>query len=311
MHLQLNQNKPKILISKCLEFDSCRYDGQIIHNKFIQKLKNHVDFITICPEVEIGLGTPRDPINLIHEKNKKILYQSSTNKDLTNEMMNFTNNYLKKIKKIDGIILKSKSPSCGIKTTKIFSNKKLNKSIKNGSGLFSYYLIKKFPNIPIIEDMELNEISLRNQFYSSIFILCDFRNIITIKQLYDFHEKHKLQMMSRNQLDLKKMGKVAANHENKTLKQTLNDYFDLLLKILKKKPTNGSHVNTQMHAFGYYKNHLSKKDKLEFLNLLDNYKKNNEPITNILNVFNNWNMKFENEYLLNQSYFMPYPKELI
>ena len=125
----MNQNKPKILISKCLEFDSCRYDGQIIHNKFIQKLKNHVDFITICPEVEIGLGTPRDPINLIHEKNKKILYQSNTNKDLTNEMMNFTNNYLKKIKKIDGIILKSKSPSCGIKTTKIFSQNEVSKIV--------------------------------------------------------------------------------------------------------------------------------------------------------------------------------------
>ena len=60
----MNYKKPKVLISKCLEFDACRYDGQIITNKYIRTLKKHIDFITVCPEVEIGLGIPRDPIHL-------------------------------------------------------------------------------------------------------------------------------------------------------------------------------------------------------------------------------------------------------
>ncbi len=64
----MNFNRPKIVVSKCLEFDHCRYDGQLINNKYIHKLKDHVDFITICPEVEIGLGVPRDPIHLVRVK---------------------------------------------------------------------------------------------------------------------------------------------------------------------------------------------------------------------------------------------------
>jgi len=57
--------KPIILISKCLEFEACRYDSEIISNQYIQALKPHMRFIPICPEVEIGLGISRDPIHII------------------------------------------------------------------------------------------------------------------------------------------------------------------------------------------------------------------------------------------------------
>ena len=65
--------KPNIIISKCLEFEACRYDGQLINNKFVDKLKRFVDFKPICPEVEIGLGTPRNTIRIIETNNEKWL----------------------------------------------------------------------------------------------------------------------------------------------------------------------------------------------------------------------------------------------
>ena len=91
--------KPKIVVSKCLEFDNCRYDGQMINNEYIQKLKKFNDFQPICPELEIKMGTPRDPIHIITEDNKTILYQKSTGLDFSSKMDSFSDDYLSKIKK--------------------------------------------------------------------------------------------------------------------------------------------------------------------------------------------------------------------
>ena len=137
----MKHKKPKILISKCLEFDACRYDGQRITNIYIQKLKQHVDFIVICPEVEIGLGVPREPIHIINSNEKISLYQPKTDIDITEKMIRFSKKYISSIKNIDGIILKSKSPSCAINTAKHYPSIDSNKSICRGPGLFSNILI--------------------------------------------------------------------------------------------------------------------------------------------------------------------------
>ena len=117
--------------------------------------------------------------------------------------------------------------------------------------------------------------------------------------------------MAYNQLKLKAMGRVAANHNENTIDIVLNEYYNLLLNIFTKRPRYVSHINTQMHAFGYYKNELSSKEKKFFLKLLEEYRKKKISVSNINNVLNSWNMRFENEYLLNQSYFAPYPEDLI
>ena len=86
----MNFIKPKIMISKCLEFEACRYDGQMINNQYIQSLKEFIDFMPICPEVEIGMGTPRDPIRIVKNKNVMSLYQESTRKDYAKKMTDFS-----------------------------------------------------------------------------------------------------------------------------------------------------------------------------------------------------------------------------
>ena len=307
----MKYKKPKVLISKCLEFDACRYDGQVITNKYIRNLKKHIDFITVCPEVEIGLGIPRDPIHLINNKNNLSIYQPSTNSDLGKKMINFSKKYVSSIKNIDGIILKSKSPSCAISTAKHYPNIETKQLMGHGSGLFSSYLINKFPDIPKEEETRLNDVFLREHFYTSIFVIADFRNIKTLSSLYEFHSKHKLLLMAYNQLKLTELGRIAANHTKKNSVDVLEEYFTLLLKIFTRRPRYVSNINTQMHAFGYYKKELSKKEKQYFLNLVDDYRKKKIPVSTVNSVLNSWNIRFDNKYLLKQSYFSPYPEDLI
>ena len=307
----MNYTKPKVLISKCLEFDACRYDGQLITNKYVKQLKKYIDFITVCPEVEIGLGIPRDPIHLINSKNEMSIYQPTTNKDLGKKMINFSRKFIGTIKQIDGMILKSKSPSCAISSAKHYPNTTARQLMGRGSGLFANYLINAFPHTPKEEETRLNDMFLREHFYTSIFVIADFRNTKTFKDLYAFHAKHKLLFMSYNQLKLKELGRIAANHKDKNIKDVLVDYYNHLLKIFSRRPRYVSHINTQTHAFGYYKNELSKKEKMYFLDLLEEYRNKKIPASSVNSVLNAWNMRFNNEYLLKQSYFAPYPIELI
>ena len=306
----MKHKKPKILISKCLEFDACRYDGQCITNIYIQKLKQHVDFIVICPEVEIGLGVPREPIHIINSNEKISLYQPKTDIDITEKMIRFSKKYICSIKNIDGIILKSKSPSCAITTAKHYPSIDSNKSICRGPGLFSNILIDKFPNIPKEEETGLIDRLSREHFYTSIFVYADFRTVKSLKNLYDFHAKHKLLFMTYNQIQLKELGNIAANYDGKPIEEVLITYFSILQKIFKKKPRYVSHINTQMHAFGYYKKQLTKEEKKDFLYLLEDYRTKKISISSIKSIIKSWNEKFENQYLINQSYFAPYPDEL-
>ena len=289
--------KPKIIISKCLEFDACRYDGQLINNKNIKKLKNYIDFIPVCPEVEIGMGIPRESIKIIKKGNKEILYQEKTNTDFSLKMYDFSKEYLNKIKSIDGFILKSKSPSCGVNSTKIYSNK--NYIIQKGSGIFTRNIISKFPNHPIEEEQRLNNVFIREYFYTRIFTIADFNNVINFDSLYKYHAKHKYLFMSYNQTILRKMGNVAANKNNLSIETVKEEYHKLLLLLFLKKSRYPS------------KKHLTQKEKKHFLDMLEFYRNKKIPISSINNILYSWIIRFENNYLMNQSFFNPFPNELI
>ena len=119
---RINNVKPVVVVSKCLGFEACRYNGQFEKCDLVEKLKDFVDFITVCPEVELGLGTHRESIRLVKESEATPLrlIQQVTGRELSNEMTEFAEEFLFGLPKVDGFILKSKSPSCGMKEVKIY-----------------------------------------------------------------------------------------------------------------------------------------------------------------------------------------------
>jgi uncharacterized protein YbbK (DUF523 family) len=103
------KTKPIVVISKCITFSPVRWDGTIIASKFVEKLKPHVEFIPICPEIEVGLGVPRSPIRLVSRNGDIRLIQPSTGLDLTEKMEEFAERFLNSLDRVDGFILKSAS----------------------------------------------------------------------------------------------------------------------------------------------------------------------------------------------------------
>ncbi len=185
--------KPRLFISRCIEFASCRWDGEIINNAVVRALKDYVEFLPICPEMEIGMSVPRDSLQVIVSQTKKSLIQIKDKRDFTSLVKGFAVNFLETQKDLDGFILKSKSPSCGAYSTKLYKSAESEEPIAIGSGLFAEMVQKIFPLLPIIEESDLDDEGLRDFFLTRIFTLAAFRVVEkeqTIESLRQFQEQN-------------------------------------------------------------------------------------------------------------------------
>ena len=79
--------RPRVVVSKCLQFAACRYNGQMLNDPVVALLKEHVEFLPVCAECEIGLGVPREPIRIVQQGNELRLLQPATGHDATAAML--------------------------------------------------------------------------------------------------------------------------------------------------------------------------------------------------------------------------------
>lgn len=306
--------KPVVVTSKCFEFDACRYNGVMIPNNFVQKLELFVKFIPVCPEVEIGLGIPRDIIRVVEKKGKRLLVQPTSGKELSKQMYKFADGFLNTLNTVDGFILKSRSPSCGIKDAKIFSDSENPSPIGRGSGLFAEKVLGKYPGLAIEDEGRLMNFTIREHFLTRIYTLARFREVKkkqTLKSLIDFHSDNKFIFMSYNQREMRVLGKIVGNQDSLAIKEVISQYEQHLYKALSKNPRLSSHINTLMHGLGYFSKKLTSKEKAFFLDLLENYRNRKIPLSTVLSVLESWIIKYDEEYLARQTFFEPYPRELV
>ena len=143
--------RPEVVVSRCLGFESCRYNAQTVPSKFVSTRGNFVNYTTVCPEVEIGLGVPRSPIRLIDMGGAIRLIQPSTGLDVTEKMNTYTSSFLSSLKNVDGFILKALSPSCGIKDVKVYPGVGKVMATGKDSGIFGGEVVTRFGHLPVDE----------------------------------------------------------------------------------------------------------------------------------------------------------------
>jgi len=304
---------PRVVISKCLGFDHCRYNGEIIPDNFIDKLRSYVEFITVCPEVEIGLGTPRAPIRIIEEKGGRSLFQPDSGKYFTRQMLDFTDAYLSSLSEIDGFILKNRSPSCGPADVKIFQGYDRSAGAYRDSGFFGGEVVKRFGQLAVEDEGRLKNFTIREHFLTKLFTLARFRQAeetADMGSLVKFHSEHKLLLLAYNQAHYRISGRIVANHEHHKAKQVYRLYRGELLHILRRPPRYTSMINTLQHAFGWISDNLASDEKRFFLKTLENYRDERIPLSTILHLIHAWAIRFKNEYLSSQVLLNPYPQDL-
>ena len=223
-----NEIRPKIVVSKCIEFEACRYNGLKIGSPIVRKLKDHVDFIPVCPEVEIGLGIPRQAIRLIDAEGGIKLVNSMTGEDHTGKMQKFSEDFLDDLDGVDGFILKSRSPSCGIKDVKLYKGiGKIPAKNSKSVGLFGAAVLDRFGELAVEEEGRLTNLNIREHFLGKIYTIARFRLLpVKMGELVKFHAANKYLFMSYNQAQLKLAGKVVANHEKLPVEEVFSKYRD-------------------------------------------------------------------------------------
>jgi len=156
--------KPRVVVSKCLGFAPCRYDGSMIADGRVRRMKGRVEFLPVCPEMEIGLGCPRESVRVVLVRGRPHLIQPSTGRDVTAAMRRFAETFLDGLGRVDGFILKSRSPSCGVRDVKVYGGADAEEPLRLGAGLFAAAVLRRFPDAAVEDDERLRDPRVRKRF---------------------------------------------------------------------------------------------------------------------------------------------------
>ena len=305
--------RPIVVTSACLGFEACRYNGNIISAPFVRRLSSCVEFLKICPEVEIGLGTPRDPIRLTVSGKGERLVQPNTARDLTRKMISFARTYLDSLPPVDGFILKSRSPSCAIRDAKIHAETEREGVAGKGAGLFTRAVLERFPHAAVEDEDRLNSSPIRQHFLTKLFVQARYRQVrqtATIQDLVRFHTDHKFLLMAYDQTRLRKLGRLVAGSDKRDLQGLFDAYGEHLGAAFGRVPRYTSNINVLLHAFGYFSHRLSNREKACFFDALESYRGKRTPLDSVTTIIKAWINRFDDSYLARQIYFDPYPQIL-
>lgn len=309
------QEPIKIGISACLLGESVRWNGGHSRDRFLtDTLGLIVSFVPVCPEVECGMGTPRETLRLVGEPERPRLVTSKTGEDKTEQMVGWARGKVRDLEKEDlcGFIFKKNSPSSGLLRVKLYNEK--GGLSKNGVGMFARAFTDHFPRIPVEEEGRLHDPGLRENFIENIFTLKRWRQTLsdrkTIGKLVDFHTRHKLLLLSHSEKHYRLMGKLVAGGKQLPMADLYEQYESLLMTAVRLKTTPKKNINVLMHMLGYFKKQLTSDEKSELLEVIDHYRSGNLPLIVPLTLFNHYIRKYDQPYLKNQVYLNPHPIEL-
>ena len=307
--------KIKLGISTCLLGETVRYDGGHKLDRFLMNtLGQYVEYVPVCPEVECGLGVPRESMHLEGDPDSPRLVTTRTKQDMTDRMVQWARKRVVELEKEDlcGFIFKSNSPSSGMERVRVYNEKGM--PVKKGIGIFAGIFMDRFPLLPAEEEGRLHDPELRENFIERIFTLKQWREVLAKKRsrgnLVDFHTQNKLLILSHSPKHYQVMGKLVAQAKEVPIKELYTQYQILLTEALKLKTTPKKNANVLHHMMGYFREQLSSDEKQELLEVIENYRKGYIPLTVPITLINHYVRKYDQPYLKKQVYLNPHPLEL-
>lgn len=298
--------KPKIVVSECLYGTKCRYDGQGYNDKVIQSLKDYVDIQTVCPELAIGLSIPREPIRIeMNKENEEYrLIDYNSKNDYTNQMTEFSEEFINGLDDIDGFILKSRSPTCGLKDAKVYycGNKCSIRSNENG---FFSQIIDKYDYLPIENEGRLKNYNIRDNFFTRIFFINNLKNN---KNIIEFHKNNLLLLKSYDEESTNEVSDIL--NENR-MEDQVHQYKEKVLNIVSNQRKKENKLSIIIKVFEKYKNMLNEEEINMFNGLIESYENQRIPFSTLEVVIKMYATRFKDKDILNQTFFYPYPENLI
>lgn len=309
--------KLNIGISSCLLGEPVRFNGGHKKHQWITtELAQVADFASFCPEVGIGLPTPRPTLRLVEEGGSILAKDSDSQaKDFTQPLHDYFTQQAEHINELDGYILMQGSPSCGMERVKVYPEDSPVPE-KNGVGIFAKALQDACPLLPIEEAGRLNDAPIAESFLTRLFIYNEWRTqkpYESAKTLIEFHSKHKFLIMLHSYQGYKDAGKLLADLGNKDeLESRAQEYILCVMDALKKISNSGQRANALLHLLGFLKTHISSEEKQSIVDQIKLYQQGATPYVVPLSLIRHYAKvhRHKNEYLWQQSVWFPYPEDL-
>jgi uncharacterized protein YbgA (DUF1722 family)/uncharacterized protein YbbK (DUF523 family) len=280
----------------------------------VEKIKPFVDFVTHCPEVEIGLGSPRKFVRIVLDGEIKTFVQPETNGDFTQEMSDYIDQIVPTLNDLDGFILKDNSPSCSINRVRYYRGSEKGAEIGGGGpGLFGEAILREYSHLPIESDGRLRNQKIREVFLTRIFTLAAAKQVVKNKKMNDlveFHSNNKYLLMTFSQKKLRELGQITSNQDKMLFNEVAARYLETLEKTLAVSPRSSMVVNVFSKIFGYFSKDLKADERKFFLTRLEAYRQGKISITSLRETLLLWALRFEQDYILKQTVFQPFPEEL-
>jgi uncharacterized protein YbgA (DUF1722 family)/uncharacterized protein YbbK (DUF523 family) len=309
------ESKFRIGISSCLLGNEVRWNAGHKLDKYLTRtLGKFVEYVPVCPEVEVGLGIPRESMRLVGDPENPRLITFKSKTDHTDRMLTWAKKRVKELVKEDlcGFIFKSDSPSSGMIRVKVYNDKGMPHKV--GIGIFARAYMEHFPLIPVEDDGRLNDPLIRENFMLQIFTMQRWRENLAVRRsmgsLVDFHTRNKLLILSHSQKHYRLMGKLVADGKKMPIKALYDQYQQILMEALKLKTTIKKHTNVMQHLMGYFKKQLTPDEKQELLEVFEHYRKELVPLLVPITLINHYVRKYDQAYLKQQTYLNPHPLEL-
>jgi uncharacterized protein YbgA (DUF1722 family)/uncharacterized protein YbbK (DUF523 family) len=300
-------------ISSCLLGNPVRYDGGHKRHSYIEStLGRYFHFLPFCPETDIGLGIPREPIRLQQQDGEvSCVGVKDPSLDFTGRLQDCAERQRAWHADICGYILKKDSPSCGMERVKLYRNDMPERS---GRGIYAARMMDNYPWLPVEEEGRLGDPLLRENFIQRVYVLHRWKVMLqqglSPAALTGFHARHKLIIMSHDQNDYRELGRLAASADRDKLDEVADRYLELLMIALKKIATRGNQVNVLQHIQGYLKKHLDADDKDELGETIERYRRGELPLIVPVTLLKHHFRKSPDPFIADSWYMEPHPREL-
>ncbi len=284
----------------------------------LNTLGRFVEWVMVCPEVELGLGTPRESIRLVGSPSGPRLMAPTSGADHTVAMRAWAKGRLVELEQeqLDGYVLKKESPSCGLLRVKVYDENPKKMPTRTGVGAYAQALVDQFPLLPAEEEGRLRDPLLRENFIDRVFAYHRWKRVLkddrTAAGLVAFHTSYKLTLMSHSVEGQRELGRIVASPDKRRIAATFEEYGRRFMEALSMRATKRKHANTLQHLAGYLKRELDSDDKEELQKTIDDYRTGLVPFIVPITLFRHHIRRCDvPEWVHQQVYLHPYPHELM
>ncbi len=304
----------KIAVSGCLLGEQIRFDAGHKRERFItDELGKFAQFVSFCPE-HLAFGTPRPTVRLVTVDRNVRVYSNKTGEDLTDALMQTSRDELSKLERepLCGIIFKSKSPSCGMNSAKLY----LENGMSDGKedGVFMALCRDRYALLPMEEEGRLQDAWLRENFVMQLFAYDEFEQFKAAKpklnDLVRFHTVHKFMLQSKDEALYRELGNIVGNRDGLSLEVSMGMYELGFKTAISRKSSIKKTRNVLDHLAGFFKKELTKSEKETLHEQIDDFAHKLIPLIVPLSTIHLYAKKYDTQYLLDQTFLSPYPKTL-